>query len=497
MDELLQSARVAQSSGNYAEAARLYARTTALSPATPELWANRGVMEYLAAQMDAAITSLKHSLRLNPALLTPMLFLGKAYVQSGKPALALPYLNHAHALRPNDPEVVLTLGKANADLNRQRPAASFYETAVRLAPDNASGWLGLGVASLEVIAADGRDLATNQPQSAWARALYADELLAQGRPREAIDTYRAVLAEASPEQTGTLTRNLKWLQSHPDLAPLPAKSQAALQQLNEELEAGKQDQDAESTLCPSMSETAACAYWAGDYEQSAAQAGQRLQKSPATAEALYWSIKANERIAVAALSRFEELAPQSATSYDMVGDLYRHQRENDSALAEYRKALAIDAHDPGALMGAVLADLGVGQLQEAKAMDQAALEDRPLDAQLNLLMAEILAAQNQLDKIKPYLAKCLNAPPELQPRVHLLLARAAAQEGKTDEAIGQFELALPGDEDGSIHYQLSRLYRKTGNLVMAQKTEAEAKALIKQRYANAMIAVQEAAPANP
>jgi hypothetical protein len=58
-------------------------------------------------------------------------------------------------------------------------------------------------------------------------------------------------------------------------------------------------------------------------------------------------------------------------------------------------------------------------------------------------------------------------------------------------------MALPGDEDGSTHYQLSRLYRKIGNVAQAQKAEAEAKSLISKRRANAAIAVREAIGTNP
>ena len=90
LDKLLESARAAQSDGNYADAARFYSHATALAPASPELWANRGIVEYLADQFDASAASMKHALQLHPGLFTPLLFLGKTYVQTGKPALALP-----------------------------------------------------------------------------------------------------------------------------------------------------------------------------------------------------------------------------------------------------------------------------------------------------------------------------------------------------------------------------------------------------------------------
>jgi tetratricopeptide (TPR) repeat protein len=493
IDDLLEQARVAQSSGNYASAAGLYAHATELSPSTAELWANRGVMEYLAGQVDASTVSLKHALRLNPGLFSPMLFLGKAYVQLGKQAAALPWLNHAHTIQPRDVEVLITLAKANADLNLQRQAASLYADAVRAAPENQAAWLGLGAASLEVIAIDGGELAASEAQSIWARSLFADELFAQGRPLEAVDTYKAAVAAASNTQKAMLVRNLKWMQTHPDLFPMPAGSQEALQQLSAQLESGPaitfaQPCGHEATLL----DDAACAYWAGDYEQTAAKASEELHRSGQNVEALYWSVKASERLAVAALSRYEQLAPQSATTYVMVGDLYRYQRQMESALSEYRKALAIDAHDPAALLGMVVGDLSANKLEEAAIMDRTALADRPLDPQLNLLMAEIFVAEDQYDQARPYLEKCLSSPPELQSRVHYLLGRADAEDGNTEEAIRQFEMASPGDKDGSAHYQLSRLYRKMGKVAQAQQAEAEAKVLIQHRHANAAVAVREA-----
>lgn len=505
LEELLEGARAAQSTGSYAEAAELYGRATSLSPKTPELWSNRGVMEFLAGKVDASIPDLEHALRLNPTLFAPLLFLGKAYIQSGKPSQALPYLDHAHALQPNDAETLLALGRANMDLNRQREAASFYADATRFAPDNAEAWLGLGSSSLGVITTDGRNLAASAAQSTWARALYADELLTQDRPLEATDTYKAALAKASPAQKATLARNLEWMQSHPALFPLQPNSQEALQRLSVQLVAEKSDVGLPSCAAadrqrqPALSSLvgAACAYWAGDYAHAATRSWQVLRHSPQNAEALYWSVKANERLAVAALLRFEELAPGRATTYDMVGDLYRDQREPDSAISEYKKALAIDAHDPAALMGAALAYQSEGKSEEAAEITQAALADRPLDPQLNLLMAEALGARKLYDQAKPYLAKCLDAPPELQSRVHLLLGRADSEDGETEEAIRQFEMALPGDEDGRIHYQLARLYRKTGNIAQAQKAEAGAIALIERRRAKAVIALREAVGTNP
>ena len=501
---LLDGARVAQTAGDYGRAVTLYRRATALAPRTAELWSNLGVMEFLAGQPDPSAISLRHALKLDPHLLTPLLFLGKVYVQEKQPSQALPYLLRAQVLQPRDAEVLQSLGKAYAGLHQEREASLAYSAATQVAPQDPTAWLGLGSSSLGLIAVDGRTLATSAPSSPWARALYADELLVQGRPVEATDAYKGVLASATPTEKATLARTLAYMQANPGQFPFPAKSRPALQHLVEETAGAQpvnaQYQDGEPTRCAeagndgtpaALTMGAACAFWASNYAQSASQAQEALRRGPANTEALYWSVKANERIAVEALSRVDDLAPNSTTNHDLVGDLYRYQHQSDNAIVEYKKALALDAHDPAALLGAAATYLGMSQYDEATSAAQKALSDRPLDPQSNLLMAEILGAQGHDVAAKPFLAKCLNISPEFQSRVHYLLARAAAKDGNLQEAIHQFELALPGDEDGSTHYQLSRLYRRIGDLAKAQTAEAEAKALVARRDASAAVALRE------
>ena len=504
LEALLEKARAAQSREDYKRAAALYRRATTISSGTAELWSNLGVMEFLDGQLDSSAVSLQHALKLKPDLFAPLLFLGKVYVQENKPAQSLPYLLHAQALQRQDPEVLRALGRAYMALHREREAALAYSDATRVAPGDVSAWLGLGSSSLQLISLDGRILAVSAPNSLWARALYADELLAQGRPVEATDTYHALLNAAKPSEKAVLLRMLAYMEYNPSQFPFPAKSQEALQHLVDTADG------AESTgspaigsaplLCgagkdrPTLSDLAmgaACAYWAGDYLGSAAQAQQALVQAPEDTEALYWSVKAHERIAVEALSRVDDLAPNSATNHDLVGDLYRYQHQSDNAIVEYKKALELDPHDPAALLGAAATYLALSKYEEATAMAQRSLADRPLDPQSNLLMAEILGAQAHEEEAKPYLAKCTSVAAQFQPRVHYLLGRAAVKDGNLQEAIHQFELALPGDEDGSTHYQLSRLYRRTGDLAKAQTAEAQAKALVAQREANAAIILRE------
>ena len=497
LEDLLDAASAAQQSGQYAEAANLFRQATVLAPNTPELWSNLGVMEYLSNQLDTSSLSLEHALRLSHKLVAPLLFLGKINVASGKPSLALTYLVRAQAIHPDDAEVLLTEGKAYDLLKQHHEAVEEYTAAVKISPDDVAAWLALGSASLAVVSEDGSVLASSGPKQTWARSLYADELLAQGRPLEAVDVYEAAIAAASADEKEVLLRNLDLMQAKPIQFSLPPQSRTAVVKLAAQLSPVQSEARAPCANGRTVNVQAACSYWSGDYVASAHEAALALQKQPKNEEELYWSIKANERIAVTALSRVDELAPQSATVHVMVGDLYRNQREPDSARAEYAKALAIEPNYPEALLGIAASYFAGGKLDEAELSANVALKDRPSDPQLNILMAEILDAEGKENQARPFLAHCVNMSPEFQTRVHYLLGRAATKDGDFQTAIHEFELAAPGDIDGKTHYQLSRLYRRLGEMDKAQKAEADAKALIAQRDAKAAVVVREATAPDP
>ncbi len=499
LDTMLDRAQAAQDVDDYKAAAIWYGRATSLSPGMAELWSNRGVMELLAGEREESIDSMHHALALNPRLYTPMLFLGKAYLEAGHPDEALQWLRRAHAARPDDAETLLALGRASMENGQGGESAAAYYAATRLAPDNANAWFGLGTAALRAIAEDGSRLATSYVSSVWSKALLADDLLAQSKPIQATDAYKDALHRATASQTAVLLENARWMQSQADALALSEGAVAVLQTLSaaKASSTGASLQD----LCSTTSHRgrdeeslrkAACAFWAGDPERCARLAAAALPHTPDPAQALYWAVKSNERLAVNALERFETLSTHSAANFILVGNLFRMQRQPDKALAEYTKALALDPHNPAALTGAVLACIDADRLDDAATFDRSALTDQPLDPELNLLMAEVLDTHEQPSSEGPYLDRARGVPQELQPRLHYLMARLDVRNGKITEAIKEYELALPGDKDGSMHYQLSRLYRQVGDLAAAQDAMAQAKALIAKRAAAAVVVVQQA-----
>ncbi len=493
LDTVLDRAQTEQAAGQYAQAAADYAQATRLEPRVPELWANRGLVEYLAGQTAASITSLQRALALNPQLVAPLLFLGKAHLDQHQPERAIPLLERARTAHPNDPEILLTLAQAQQGAGRFAQAAATDGAVLALTPDRAAAWFSLGVSSLELIQSSGRALALHQAQSPWARALYADDLLAQGRANEATAIYREVLAAAKPAQLATLAAAAHYTEQHPEVFTLPPASETALHRIDADLAQAAVTAPPPACGNSPVSASPACSFLSGDFAASAAAADHALTASPDNPEALFWSVEANQLRASAALARFEELAPKSAPTFDLVGDLFRRQHRPDQAIAQYEQALSLDPHDPAAQLGIAAAALSLGDTGKAITTAKSALEARPDDLQLNLLVAQALVDQHNFAEAQPFLEKCAAAPPELAPEVHALRGRVFAETGDPARAVRELTLALPSDRDGSLHFQLSRLLRKSGDLAGAQKAEAAAKALVAHRIDNAATALSDTA----
>jgi tetratricopeptide (TPR) repeat protein len=508
LERALARARLEQSSGQYAAAAADYARATSVEKKVAELWADRGLMEYLAGQKPQARVSLRKALALNSRLLTPLLFLGKVYESDGKPEAAIPLLKKAHSLAPADPRVLVALGDGYRAAHDPGDASQVYTQAALIDPTMADAWFGLGVSSLSLIQQDGRVLAEKHATNVWTEALYADELFTQGRSVEAVHTYEKAVDAASPIQAADLAKTLRLMIARPLIFGVSPDSATFLSSLLASLSAKSQGVTASDCIEEPRRDSipdalfrlhvrTICEYWQGDFTRSANSASRLLAAWPEDPEGLYLSIKSNERLAVGAFSQFEQLAPRSAASYDIVGDLYRRRQQPDKALKEYRKALALDPNDPAAHIGTAAAYLSEGNSDGAISAARALLADRPDDARLNLLMAEGLTNQHEYEAAKPYLKRSLSVPPELLPRVHALMGKVDANDGKVGDAIAQLKLALPSDEDGSIHYQLYRLYLRIGDRAAADRAKAGAVALEHLQMKRATIAMEETGQENP
>jgi tetratricopeptide (TPR) repeat protein len=227
-----------------------------------------------------------------------------------------------------------------------------------------------------------------------------------------------------------------------------------------------------ATLAPDkLRLLAACAFFTGDDRLTAMAATALQAAEPHSFEALYWSIQANERLALQELARFQQLEPDSARSHVLLGDIYHQLERHDDAQAEYQKALDLAPGDPAALLGLASAYLSNNNNDGAIETARAALSRSPGDPELNLIMGEALLAKSDYAAAEPRLRTALRGKPRMIPHIHALIGRIYAETGRTEDAIEELKQGASSDEDGSIQYLLARLYRKLG------KTEAANAAL--------------------
>jgi predicted Zn-dependent protease len=175
----------------------------------------------------------------------------------------------------------------------------------------------------------------------------------------------------------------------------------------------------------------------------------------------------------------------------LLGDIFRQKRRWDDAEAEYRKAVALDPKNHAARLSLAIVLFTELKTDEAQDIDDSLLTEDSGDPEANFLAGEILVLRNLYGEAEPYLSKCRNLKPEFLPRVHSLLGQVYAATNRIPAAISEYKSGLSTDEDGSIHYQLARLYQKSGDRSAAEAAYRESQRLRRQWDDRAHIALEQ------
>lgn len=332
-----------------------------------------------------------------------------------------------------------------AQVNRDYGAASAaYGKALAIRPDLAELWSNFGLMQYE-------SHKYSRAEQAFRRALGINkslfvpnlflglDLLESKRPREALG-YLLAAEKLNPQDTQVLlalgrafhvvvdtARSREWYQRAADVAPRNGEA------------------------------------WYGvgvAYLDLAASASAKLSGA---AVASADTARADQERGMAALERAGDLEPESPRMHALLGDAYQHQQMFREARQEYSKMLALQPDSIAGLAGLAAACLYDGCLEEARATAQRALARDSADGEINLLMGEILVGKHEYAGAEPYLELSLRARPDLLPRVHALRGRVFARTGRAKEAIHELTEGLASDEDGSVYYQLARLYQSSGD----------------------------------
>jgi predicted Zn-dependent protease len=229
----------------------------------------------------------------------------------------------------------------------------------------------------------------------------------------------------------------------------------------------------------------------GDYDLAATASDQVVARLPHNAAARYWSVKANERLAINAFSRFEQLDPNSERTHLMLGDMYRQRQRFGQAEGEYKAASLLAPQDTAPLFGLASAYFLDSKEDQALAIARTALDKNSDDPDFNVLIGEILVARNEWSDAELYLKRGMGAKPQMLPHLHVLLGEIYENTNRPQQAITELQMGASSDETGGAYYQLARLYLSEGNKAAAQDAFARTKDLEQRRRERAVIAVED------
>lgn len=203
----------------------------------------------------------------------------------------------------------------------------------------------------------------------------------------------------------------------------------------------------------------------GDLEKAAAILTQLRKANPDNPEVLYAAYRTYSDLAGESMLALSLAAPDSAQMHQLMAHEDYRQGNTTGAVAQYRKAIALDPHLPGV-------HFELGELlhtskdetvkKEAEQEYRAALLENPQNEKSILRLAEIDAQKGNTDQSYKEYTRAV----ELQPSdadAKLGLAKTLIEMNQPDKALALLEDAVRLEPtNATAHYRLATLYRKMG-----------------------------------
>lgn len=479
--------------GKFSPAAREFEQATSLDPALGAAWFALGISRLNQVEADARKVSIENK---------DSAFAGALYAESldkqARFSEAATLYRSLFSSQPQPPCIHSELGFAlfrHHDL-----AGATTEFAAERAAHPECGQALLGQARMSIESGDNAH-AVKLLEELWARdhgfVVANAGTLVEGMSDDAAATLAGYFSQQDTVMPADLRNALLYVLSgngqalvRSELnAPAALGQNSAVRRTAEEYYAAGEFEHCAQRLAPALNAPsanklrllAACSFFTGDDDRALGAAAALEAVQPHSPEALYWSIQANQRLAVKSLARFQQLETDSARSHVLLGDIYNQLERYDDAKAEYSKALTVAPGDAVAMQGLASAYLNDNDTEHAMETAQTALKSTPQDPELNLIVAEALLAKNQFAEAEPFLLKSLNSKPQILGHVHALIGRVYAETGRTREAIEQLKIGESSDETGAIHYLMARLYRQIGDSKNAAVAIDQVKVIKQQR----------------
>jgi tetratricopeptide (TPR) repeat protein len=210
----------------------------------------------------------------------------------------------------------------------------------------------------------------------------------------------------------------------------------------------------------------------GDLDKAATLLGQLKKAAPDNAEVLYAAYRTYSDLAGESMLALSLAAPDSAQMHQLLAHEDTRQGNTDAAIAQYRKAIAIDPHLPGVhfeLAELLRSSADEKVKKEAEQEYHAALLENSQDQKAIFRLAEIDAQKGNTEQAYKGYSKAV----ELQPAdadAKLGLAKTLIAMNQTDKALALLEDTVKMEPtNATAHYRLATLYRQMGRVDDAKR----------------------------
>jgi tetratricopeptide (TPR) repeat protein len=182
---------------------------------------------------------------------------------------------------------------------------------------------------------------------------------------------------------------------------------------------------------------------------------------------LYAAYRTYSELTIQSMLSLSLAAPGSAQMHQMLAHEETKRGDTNAAIAQYRKAIAIDPRLPGVhfeLAELLNTSQDPGVKKEAVQEYHAALAANPLDARAESRLGEIDARNGQTSQAYEEFSKAVELQPS-DPDAKLDLAKILIQMDQLDKALALLEQTVQLDPTIAVaHYRLAELYRRKGQM---------------------------------
>ncbi len=436
---LAAQAKQAMASSRFVEAAELYQKLAPYAPDNPGLLTNLGMALHLAGKDAEAIEPLSTAVAKAPDAFPAQLFLGTSYFRLGQIDKAVAPLEQAAKLEPKHIDVRRMLGDIHTAGDRPDQALTHLKAIANLDPDSPLSWAALGQAHEQIAQQAFQELEKAAPESAYMLRLVGDLRFSTQQYPSAFYLYREALK-----------RKPGWRGLHSVLAEIYRRTdQAEWATAEQAKEAALGEMDCEV-------ERYECLFAQRKTEQLAAAVA-----NVGTPEGLFWRAQAGNILAAQAFDKLDGLKP-SVALHSVRAELFKSRRQFPQAAEQWKQALTLAPDDEDLRAELAIALFQSRQFDEAEPYLKGLLGKFPKESNWPFMLGDILLNRQEVEAAVPLLEKSVALQNDLLP-AHHALGRSYMQLGRDADAIGSLKLALPLDNDGSLHYQLAQAYRATGD----------------------------------